>query len=158
MIDVPTYSGPRSSATPLPIIVTTNGICVFSIRARKAVASCVGDGAAERAAAERCLERLDELLAETVRSINSLADGDQADGGASRGEAAAGDVVLDAGFRAELARSVREAIGLGDVEAVERAVERLPEGSRQRSEIRRLVDAFDFEGVEEFLVELERAG
>jgi len=138
--------------------LSASELYVAAAELERAAASCVGGGAAERAEGERRLERLDDLLAETVRSIDSLAEDDQADGEASRGEAGTGDVELDAGFRAEFVRSVREAIGLGDVEAVERAVERLPEGSLQRSELQRLVDAYDFEGVEELLVELEGAG
>jgi HPt (histidine-containing phosphotransfer) domain-containing protein len=121
------------------------------------VACCGGGDAGERAEAERLLARLDELLADAVRSIDSLSEDAPAAGGASRGEGG-NEAELDAALRAELARSLREAIGLGDVAAVERAVTRLPEGSRQRSELQKLVDAYDFAGVERLVAELERAG
>jgi len=121
----------------------------------QAVATWAGDGTATRTEAEQRLARLQEVLKEVVGSIGLLAEEARPAGGGSRGEA--GDAVeLDAAFRAELARSIREAIEIGDVAAVECAVAKLPEGSRQRCEFQELLDAFDLTGVERLVAELER--
>ncbi len=116
-----------------------------------ALDACGAGGAGERARAAELLARLEERLARAVRAIGSLSQG-----AATRTAPAGGAVPLDAPLRVELAGALRQAVELGDVEAVESAVARLPEGSQQRSELQELVDVFDFAGVERLAAELER--
>jgi hypothetical protein len=68
----------------------------------------------------------------------------------------AGEQLSDPARVAEVVRRVREAAELGDISAVQDALQSFPEGSSPRAQLTQFVNAFDLAGLLEATRELER--
>jgi CheY-like chemotaxis protein len=105
---------------------------------------------------KECLANLTEAMDRAVTAIGSMPPQPGEPGHADSVEAA-GEPELDETRFLAIARQLREAAEVGDVDEITQAIEQFPAGSEHRTTLMAMADEFDLDGLVESASELERA-
>ncbi len=129
-------------------------LCETASELESAIVEVKEAPAANRSVLDTRLVEVKAALIEVMGSIRSMAGAKSEDTSATVGAA---EQQCDPAQVEEVARRVREAAELGDISAVQDALQSFPEGSSPRAKLTQFVNAFDLAGLLEAARELERS-